>query len=99
MMMAKVLQHKMAEKRTPEDIDRFENLLKKKLLEEFNYFCLMVDYDPCTFLWETAEQANCDINMGLPWKTSMFFYDDGSVWVSYGYGAPRTKILVEEEQS
>lgn len=92
-MMASVLQSRSATKRTPEDIDRFEETLYRKLLET-THFTIGVDYNPCGTLVDAAKEAGCYLGMScLPWKTDMFFRTDDSIQVSLGYGAPRETIL------
>ena len=100
-MMASVLQSKSAQKRTSEDIDRFEEVLYNKLFSpEFTYFSLGVDYGPCGTLADAAREAGCYLGMScLPWKTNMFFMTDDSVMVSLGYGGDREKLeLMEDER-
>ena len=93
-MLASIMQSKAATKRTPEDIDRFEETLYNKLFSpEFTYFTLSVDYGPCGTLADAAKEAECYLSMScLPWKTQMFFMTDDSVTVSLGYGGDREKL-------
>ena len=93
-MLASIMQSKAAQKRTPEDIDRFEEVLYRKLFSpEFTYFALSVDYGPCGTLADAAREAECYIGMScLPWKTGMYFMTDDSIEVSLGYGGDREKL-------
>lgn len=57
----------------------------------FNGYCLSVDYDPCYLLREVAKEAGvCENN--FPWKTRMYFHEDGKVMVCDGYGADEKEI-------
>lgn len=95
-MLAKIIQRKISGRRSPEDIDRFEKVLHKRLLE-YTYFVISVDYDPCKLLSAAGKEAGCDLTLGLPWKTQMFFMEDDSIEVSHGYGAPRKTVFAPTE--
>jgi len=87
-MMAKILQSKMAEKRTLEQIQLFEDVLYKKLLD-YDYYWIGIDYHPIKIFVEAAKEAGFELSMScLPWKTNMYFGENGEIKVSYGYGAP-----------
>lgn len=96
-MMASILQSK--NKKTPEQIQAFEDALYKRLLE-YNYFAMGVDYNACGILVDSAKDAGISISMGcLPWKTDMFFHKDDTIEVSLGYGAPRETIFVVSKEN
>ena len=71
----------------------FVDALSAKLHEvnAGSFFVLGVDYSPDPILADAAREAG--VNPGnFPWKTTMWFYDDGSVKVSKGYRAPAVEI-------
>lgn len=73
----------------------FENNLRKKLLaDDYNpHWGLHTDYGPGMLLAESAEEAGIEVNMmTFPWKTNMWFDEDGGVKVRYGYGADVCEI-------
>jgi hypothetical protein len=52
---------------------------------------LSVDYGPCTVLSNAAKIAEISEN-NFPWKTNMWFNDDGTVTVSLGYQGEQVKL-------
>lgn len=56
---------------------------------------LHVDYNPEGALYDAAQKAGMKLarDVGFPWKTNMWFTDDGGVKVSAGYGASQKYIL------
>jgi len=96
-MMASVLQSKMAKTRTLEQIQLFEDALYNKLLDYDDYW-LGIDYHPWKIFNESAEEAGFELSSScLPWKTNMYFEENGEVRVSYGYGAT-PKIILEGDK-
>ena len=69
-------------------IEKFKNELCRALKDEdYNpWDGLHTDYGPDRTLSEVATASGVDTN-NYPWKTNMYFEDDGSVRVSLGYGA------------
>ena len=75
---------------TNEQLGVFKASLREQLKsDEYAIRGLHVDYGPDSMLCDAAKAAGIDITMSLfPWKTNMYFRDDGSVTVSAGYRAP-----------
>lgn len=75
---------------TSEQLEAFKESLQEQLetLDEYAPRTLGVDYGPCLILHEAAKAAGIERNSLFPWKTNMWFYDDGRVGVSAGYRAP-----------
>lgn len=77
---------------TREEADRFAEVFEKVLSETGHpYFHqgVSVDYGPDGVLAAIAEEAGIGNKLAsFPWKTHMFFHDDGTVKVAHGYGAP-----------
>ena len=97
-MMGKMLQSSMAQKRTLEQIQLFEDILHKKLLD-YDYFWIGVDYHPIEIFIEAAKEAGFQLGMScLPWKTNMYFGENGEIKVSYGYGATPKTILESRKE-
>ena len=71
-----------------EQTEKFKIELAQKLRsnERSRYQGLHTDYAPCQMLEEAMLSAGVNID-NAPYKTNMNFKDDGTVWVSYGYGA------------
>ena len=71
-----------------ECITKFKDELRSALKDkDYNPFRgLHVDYHPDLILFEAAKGAGIN-ESNFPWKTNMYFKDDGSVSVSSGYGA------------
>jgi hypothetical protein len=71
----------------------FAEALKDELRnKEYNpYWGLSVDYHPCSELADAAKKAGVSGN-NFPWKTSMWFKEDGSVSVAYGYQQPAVEL-------
>ena len=69
-------------------IDKFKNALRSALKNKdyYPFQGIHTDYHPDPILFEAAKDAGISSN-NFPWKTSMYFRDDGSVQVSLGYGA------------
>lgn len=75
---------------TDEQIERFKSALVSALAAdtyEARYGVLDVDYGPCKLLSDALEAAEIPNRSTLPIKTIMWLRD-GTVTVSYGYGAP-----------
>ncbi len=68
-------------------IEKFKNELRSTLKDkDFNpWHGLHTDYHPNLILFEAAQASGVNEN-NFPWKTNMYFKDDGSVQVSSGYG-------------
>lgn len=78
-----------------EKISVFESSLKKKLLaDEYSpHHGLHTDYGPGTLLAHAAHTAGIEVNITtFPWKTNMWFNENGTVKVRYGYGADVREI-------
>ena len=75
---------------TNEQLEAFKLSLQEQLetLDEYSPRTLGVDYGPCLILHEAAKAAGIERISLFPWKTNMWFYDDGRVGVSAGYRAP-----------
>lgn len=96
-IMGKILQNKMAQKRTLEQVQVFEDSLFEELRDQktFTTHVAGVDYHPTGVFLRAAEKAGIKLGGScLPWKTHMY-YIDGVVKVSYGYGAPIESIEAE----
>ena len=52
---------------------------------------LHVDYHPGLHLAQAAEAAGIPAT-NFPWKTDMYFFDDGSIETVSGYAGPRQRI-------
>jgi len=91
MVMGLMLQHDMAAKRTPEQIQAFEDALVDVIQEQDEWQLRMgfgVDYHPDDVLTAAIDRSGVKVDMTcLPWKTHMRF-DGDQVRVSCGYGAP-----------
>lgn len=97
-MMGKMLQSKMAQKRSLEQVQLFEDILYRKLLD-YDEFWIGIDYNPWGIFIESAEEAGFELSMScLPWKTNMYFERSGEVKVSYGYGGD-IKTILEPQSS
>lgn len=97
-MMGKMLQSSMAQKRSFEQIQLFEDILYKKLLD-YDHFWIGIDYHPIKIFIEAAKEAGFELSMScLPWKTHMYFDESGEVTVRYGYGAQPKTILASTEE-
>ncbi len=80
------------QKVTDEEIEIFRRELSNLLLiHEQAKWGLHVDYSPDIILAEALRRANIS-EFNVPWKTNMNFYPNGSVKVSYGYGAQWKEI-------
>lgn len=99
-MMGKIMQSRLAQERTLEQVQLFEDILYEKLLD-LKYFWVGVDYHPIAIFTEAAEEAGFQLSMScLPWKTNMYFKENGEVSVSYGYGAtPKTILEPQREET
>lgn len=92
-MLGKMLQAKIAQGRTLEQIEAFEEALYRRLLDYDRYW-LGIDYHPWGLFIESAEEAGFELSSTcLPWKTNMYFEESGEIKVSYGYGALLKTIL------
>lgn len=90
MMLAMDLKESISEYK----IGKFKEELKKKLGDgKVVRWGLNVDYGPDRTLYEAMSAASI-LTTNAPWKTNMRFGDDGSISVSYGYGAEFKEILV-----
>ncbi len=69
-------------------IEKFKGELRDALKDkDYNpWQGIHTDYHPDPILFEAAKGAGINVS-NFPWKTSMYFKDDGSVQVSLGYGA------------
>lgn len=77
-----------------EQVEKFKEELKKELGDEAAcYRGLNVDYDPDKALCDAMSAAKIPTT-NAPWKTNMVFCADGSIKVSYGYGAEYKEILI-----
>ena len=82
--MAQMLTSTVAEGCTEKFKNELRSALKK---EDFDpWHGIHTDYHPDPILFEAAKEAGVNEN-NFPWKSSMYFRDDGSVQVSLGYGA------------
>jgi len=98
-MMGSILQSRFAKNRTLEQIQIFEEVLYKRLLNYDNYW-LGIDYHPWGMFIESAEEAGFELSSCcLPWKTNMYFKENGEITVSYGYGAPLKTIHSSKESA
>ena len=97
-LLAMTVQSMESRKRSPESVDRFEEILYKKLLE-YTSFCVSVDYNPCKILGDALQEAECKGWSSLPIKTQMFFMFDDSIQVSLGYGGSRETILESPDKT
>ena len=52
---------------------------------------LRVDYGPCIHLSAAADVAGIPAS-NFPWKTNLYFFDDGSIGTAMGYAAPMQTI-------
>ena len=88
--MAEMMATLAVKPKTEEQMDAFKKALRDELLSsEYNpYHGLHVDYGPCVPLHNAAEKAGIVGGTTFPWKTNMYFRDDGSVRVSAGYRSP-----------
>ena len=91
MMMGLDLQRTMAAKRTPEDVQRFEDALTQTLLGVEDWKLRMgfgVDYHPDRILQLAIDFSGIQVGTTcLPWKSYMHIHEDGKITVSCGYGA------------
>ena len=89
MMMAEVMATIGAAKIEESAKDKFKNILKQKILNEFNRTNYQIgihcDYHPEGILDEAITEADIP-SSNVPWKTSMWIDPDGTVSVKYGYG-------------
>lgn len=84
--------------KTSEQIEKFKLALASLLSSDnFNpYHGLHVDYGPDMTLASAASAAGIDTSItSFPWKTNMWFNDEGNVDVRAGYGAKVEKLLEE----
>lgn len=88
--MAEMMATLAVRPKTEQQLDAFKGALRDELLSsEYNpYHGLHVDYSPCIELHNAAEKAGIVGGMTFPWKTNMYFDDEGNVKVSAGYRAP-----------
>lgn len=88
--MAEMLATVAHKEPTSEQLETFKVALRNNLEDdEYNQrWGLHVDYGPCGELGNAAETAGIPIGSLFPWKTSMYFFEDGRVGVSAGYRAP-----------
>jgi len=78
---------------TLQQIEDFKESLRKILSVKDVFNSIGVDYHPCQILKEALNSAGIkDSGSSLPWKTDMFFFRNGKVKVSMGYGAPEKEI-------
>ena len=95
MAIGLMLQNAVASKRTPEQIQAFEDALVDILqgLEDVELrYGLGVDYHPDRVLQAAIDASGCPVSMTcLPWKTHMHI-KDGEIMVACGYGAPLETI-------
>ena len=79
---------------TSEQLEAFKSSLREQLkADEDSIRGLHVDYGPDHILHEATEAAGIEVGMSLfPWKTNMYFGDDGGVKVSAGYRAPMESL-------
>ena len=92
--MAEMMATLAVKPKTEEQMDAFKKALRDELLSsEYNPGRgLRVDYGPCIVLHNAAEKAGIGGGIIFPWKTDMYFRDDGSVRVSAGYGSPMERL-------
>ena len=76
---------------TKEQLDTFERELVSSLEGKEDRLGLHCDYGPDLTLSEAAKIAGIS-TANFPWKTNMFIREDGTVSVSYGYGAEDVEV-------
>jgi len=89
---AELLAHALVEPITEEQREKFISALSEDLKNSGNsHWGLSVDYGPDQRLSMAADKAGISSN-NFPWKTNMWFDEDGGVTVSLGYGGERQKL-------
>lgn len=86
------------EKPSGSNIDIFEKRLSeaiKENMERTTYMQLTCDYNPCSMLYDIANELNISTSC-FPWKTTMEIIQD-RVRVSCGYGAKFKTIYPKED--
>lgn len=73
------------------DINKFKDAFKVSLKENNPRF-IGVDYHPCSELYSALVIANYNPELSLPWKTRMWFTEDGKVLAAKGYGAESVEL-------
>jgi hypothetical protein len=90
--MAEVMASMLVEPIDNSVSDKFKAELRKQLENDYNpYHGLHVDYGPDLILGNAAQAAGVSAH-NFPWKTSMYFGEDGTVKVRSGYSAPMETI-------
>ena len=75
-----------------EQVDKFKEELTNQLNDEgIDYRGLNVDYRPDRPLSDAMRDSGIP-STNAPWKTNMVFCSDGTIKVSYGYGAEYKQI-------
>lgn len=81
-----------------QQVGKFKEELTAQLSDEgIDYVCLNVDYGPCRALSDAMRDAGI-APTNAPWKTDMQFFGDGSIQVSYGYGAPYKQVYPYKQE-
>lgn len=92
--MAEIMATMAVKPKTEQQFENFKKALRSELLsaEYSPHRGLHVDYDPCIELHNAAEKAGFGAGITFPWKTDMYFREDGTVKVSAGYRAPMESL-------
>jgi len=80
--------------------EKFIDELRKRITSsEFNPFSgLHVDYHPDRILSDAAIESGVELS-NFPWKTGMYFGEDGSVKAKIGYGSELETLLEGEKEN
>lgn len=88
----------LAAKTAPSEVEaeEFAQALRLHLSQDNVYHCLGVDYGPDKALRDCADAAGLSHDR-FPWKTVMWFGDEGDVRVRHGYGEEVQTLVAAKE--